>query len=93
MSSMWTSGRHGVPSLLRNTSPVVTAYPTRLFTTRSPRSRGDTPNAVALRRYVGLKESSASAARSCSARTFDHPYGVTGLNEALSSRKSSPAAP
>ena len=60
ISSMCTSGRHGMPSLLMSTSPVVQAYPTRLLTTRSPRSRDETPKAVALRRKVGLNASSAS---------------------------------
>ncbi len=53
------AGRHGVPSLAIRTSPVVYAKPTRLFTTRSARRRGETPYAVELRRYAGLKLSSA----------------------------------
>ena len=61
MSSTCTSGRHGVPSLWMRISPVVKAYPTRLFTTRSARRRGDMPYAVAFRRNTGLKRSSASA--------------------------------
>ena len=40
--------------------PVVIAIAVRLFTTMSSRSRGEAPYAVALRRYVGLKVSSAS---------------------------------
>jgi hypothetical protein len=50
MSSMCTSGRHGVPSLSSRTCPVVIATAVRLFTTMSRRSRGDAPYAVALRR-------------------------------------------
>ena len=50
MSSMWTSGRHGVPSLSRRTWPVVIAIAVRLFTTMSSRNRVEAPYAVALRR-------------------------------------------
>ena len=50
MSSAWTSGRHGLPSLWSRTSPRVNAVPVRLLTTMSARSRGDEPYAVALRR-------------------------------------------
>ena len=88
MSRMWTSGRQGVPSLLMKTRPVVTAQPTRLFTTRSPRRRGETPYAVALRMYTGQKSGPASLRRSSSTKTFDRPYAVTGLNAAVSSRTS-----
>ena len=80
MSRMCTSGRHGEPSLCSSTLPVVTACPTRLLTTMSARRRRDTPYAVALRRYTGENVSSASSLTSCSTRTFDSPYGVTGLN-------------
>ena len=73
MSSTCTSGRHGVPSLWIRTSPVVWAYPTRLLTTTSTRSRGETPYAVALRRKVGLNESSASFEMSLSASTLEWP--------------------
>src|SRR5690349_2076095 len=83
------SGRHGVPSLLRWTLPVVTAQPTRLLTTISPRSRGDTPYTVALRRNVGLNLSSASSSRSCSTATLDSAYAVIGEKDACSSRMSS----
>ena len=54
MSSMWTIGRQGVPSLLMWTRPSAYAQATRLFSTRSKRRRGETPYAVALRRNVGL---------------------------------------
>jgi len=50
MSSMCTSGRHGVPSLSSRTCPVVIATAVRLFTSMSRRSRGEAPYAVALRR-------------------------------------------
>ena len=43
MSSMCTSGRHGVPSLSSRTWPVVIAMAVRLFTTMSSRSRGEAP--------------------------------------------------
>lgn len=69
---------------------MVTAYPTRLLTTTSARMRGDMPYAVAFRRNVGLKSSSASTAMSRSDHTFDSPYGVTGLNAACSSSISPP---
>ena len=49
MSAACTSGRHGVPSDSTRNSPVSTACPTRLFSTMSARSRGENPNAVALR--------------------------------------------
>src|SRR5712692_7177037 len=93
MSSMCTRGRQGVPSLCTETSPVVYAAATRLLTTTSPRSRGENPYAVALRRNVGLKLSSASFETSCSTRTLDSPYGVMGLNAAVSVSISSPARP
>src|SRR5262245_39271499 len=84
MSSMWTSGLHGVPSLWMRTSPVVTAAPTRLLTTTSERRRGETPYAVGLRRKVGLKRASASCDTSASTRTFEAPYAVIGLKSASS---------
>src|SRR6266481_8471882 len=93
MSRMCTMGRQGVPSLFTYTRPVVYADATRSFKTISRRSRGDTPYAVAFRREVGLKCSSAIFARSRSTKTLDSPYGVTGLSDAVSSWKSSPAAP
>src|SRR5687767_5769294 len=93
MSSTCTNGRQGEPSLCRRTSPLVNAVPVRLLTTMSARSRGDEPYAVALRRYVGLKLSSASFARPASAITLLSPYGVTGLNEAASVTGTSPADP
>ena len=40
MSQPWTSGRHGIPSLVRVIEPVVHASPARLFTTRSNRDFG-----------------------------------------------------
>ena len=43
MSSMWTRGRQGVPSLLSRTSPEVNAQAVRLFSTMSNRIRGETP--------------------------------------------------
>ena len=60
MSRACTSGRHGVPSDSTCTSPVSTAWPTRLLSTMSARSRGEKPNAVALRRKTGSNASSAS---------------------------------
>ena len=56
----------------------------------SARSRGENPNAVALRIETGTKSSSASAIRSSSTRTFETAYGVTGLSGASSSTSSSP---
>ena len=38
-----TRGRQVVAAFRSSTLPVLTAKPVRLFTTRSPRSRGDTP--------------------------------------------------
>ena len=93
MSRACTSGRHGVPSESTRTSPVETAWPTRLFSTMSARSRGENPNAVALRRNTGEKESSAIAATSSSTRTLLSAYGVSGRSGALSVTRSSPAAP
>ena len=43
MSRMCTIGRHGVPSLLMYTRPVVYADATRSFNTISRRKRGETP--------------------------------------------------
>ena len=76
MSRRCTSGRHGEPSLWSRTLPVVTACPTRLFTTMSARRRR--PYAVALRKYTGEKLSLASSCSACSTRTLESPYGVTG---------------
>jgi len=73
MSSMCTIGRHGVPSLLMNTRPVVSAHAVKLFSTRSNRSRGETPYAVAFRKYTGLNSALASCDTSCSTSTFDRP--------------------
>ena len=90
MSSACTSGRHGVPS---DSTLIVfdsSAWPTRLFSTMSARSRGENPNAVALRIDTGTKSASASSAMSSSTRTFDSAYGVTGLSGASSSTSSSP---
>src|SRR5947208_2096311 len=53
------------------------AYPTRLLTTRSPRNRGETPYAVALRRNVGVNRASAGGLTLRSTRTLDSPYAVT----------------
>ena len=49
-----------MPSLVMVMRPVVQASPARLFSTMSKRMRGEAPNAVALRRKVGAKRSSAS---------------------------------
>jgi hypothetical protein len=57
MSSAWTMGRHGVPSLLMSTFPVATAQAVKLFKTMSQRSRGETPYAVALRKSTGENSS------------------------------------
>ena len=73
MSSTWTIGRHGVPSLLIRTLPVATAQAVRLFKTMSHRTRGDTPYAVALRSRTGLNSSDASVSSSSSALTFEIP--------------------
>src|SRR6516162_2004372 len=43
ISSMWTSGRQGVPSLVILISLVVQANPARLLRTMSNRMRGLTP--------------------------------------------------
>src|SRR5271165_3122643 len=86
-------GRQGVPSLLMRMRPVVKAEATKSLSTMSSRSRGDAPYAVAFLMNVGLKFSSARGLMSRSTSTFDSPYGVTGLSDAFSSRKSSPAAP
>src|SRR5215213_8637052 len=59
----------------------------------SARSRGEDPYAVAFRKYVGLKSSSASSDRPSSAIALLSPYGVTGLNRPVSSTGLSPAAP
>ena len=56
----------------------------------SARSRGENPNAVALRSENGTKSLSASSARSSSTRTLEIAYGVTGLSGASSSTSSSP---
>ena len=85
MSSACTSGRQAMPLLRSRTSPASSALPTRSLTTRSPRSRGENPYAVALRRNTGEKSSSASVTRSCSERIFDSPYGVSGAKAAFSS--------
>ena len=78
MSSACASGRHGVPSDSTVTRPVSSARPTRLFSTMSARSRGENPNAVALRSENGTKSASASSAISSSTRTLEIAYGVTG---------------
>ena len=93
MSSMCTIGRHGVPSLFRYTLPDVTAQATRLLSTTSKRMRGERPYAVAHRRNVGENELSARGDTSCSVRTFETPYGVTGFSSEVSSTGASPAAP
>ena len=67
---MCTMGRQGVPSLFTYIRPVVYADATRSFKTISSRRRGDAPYAVAFRREVGLKCSSASFDRSRSTKTF-----------------------
>ena len=90
MSAAWTSGRQGVPSESTSTSPDRSAWPTRLFSTMSARSRGEKPKAVALRMNTGLKSPSASACRSSSTRTLDSAYGVTGRSGASSATSSSP---
>ena len=60
----------------------------------STRRYGETPYAVALRKKTGLKLSVARLETSCSTRTFDSPYGVTGLKGASSvSGVSVPLAP
>ena len=53
---------------------------------------GEDPYAVAFRRYVGLKSSSASSESPASARTLLSPYGVTGLNGASSAHGASVVA-
>ena len=54
MSSMWTSGRHGVPSLLSMTLPVGHGPRRQVVDDDVEASRGETPYAVALRRKTGL---------------------------------------
>ena len=60
-------------------SPVATAQANRLLTTRSIRSIGEWPYAVALRRKAGLKFSSASAETACSVSILDLAYAVRGF--------------
>src|SRR5215510_2613845 len=88
MSSTWTRGRHGVPSLVSLISLVVQARPARLFNTRSNRILGERPYAVALRRKVGEKSSSARADRSRSTSTLHFAYAVWGLSSDSSVFKS-----
>ena len=78
MSSACTSGRHGVPSFVRRIPPVVHASPARLFSTTSNRIRGEAPKAVALRRKVGEKSSSASAPTSSSTQVLEIALAVFG---------------
>ena len=59
------------PSLCSTIWPVVTAQATRLFSTMSTRSRGETPYAVALRSRTGEKRSLAIRTSSSSKRTFE----------------------
>jgi hypothetical protein len=70
MSRMWTSGRHGEPSLIILISRVVQASPARLLRTTSNRMYGLAPNAVALRRKTGEKLASAIAFTSRSTSTL-----------------------
>ena len=79
MSIACTSGRHGEPSLVMAISRVVNASPDRLLSTMSKRMRGEAPNAVALRRNVGEKLSSASRPTSRSTSPLQTPYAVWGL--------------
>jgi hypothetical protein len=90
MSSACANGRHGVPSESTFTVFDSSAWPTRLFSTMSARSRGENPNAVALRIDTGTKSASASSTRSSSTRTLDSAYGVTGRSGASSSTSSLP---
>src|SRR5262249_50878609 len=93
MSSTWTSGRHGVPSLVIRISFVVQARPARLFSTMSNRIRGDAPYAVALRMYVGAKSLFASFCKSLSTSVLQMPYAVCGLTGESSATKSPPDTP
>src|SRR5215203_1313575 len=70
--------------------PVVQARPDRLFKTMSKRIRGEAPNAVALRRKVGEKLSSAIRVKSRSTRVLHSAYAVCGFTGELSS--TSPSA-
>src|ERR1044072_4234208 len=85
MSSTWTSGRHGVPSLVILISLVIQANPERLLRTMSNRMRGLAPKAVALRRNTGEKRASASSPTSRSTSTLHRAYAVCGLGADRSS--------
>src|SRR5271165_6186489 len=78
MSATCTSGRQGVPSLVILICLVVQANPARLLSTISNRKRGDGPKAVAFRRHVGEKSSSAMATRARSTSTLHLAYAVCG---------------
>ena len=79
MSRMCTNGRHGVPSESILICLLSTRGRQRLLTTRSNRCRGLAPYAVALRRYVGQKLSSAIGLRSRSTSSLHLAYAVSGL--------------
>src|SRR6516165_1456045 len=94
MSSIWTSGRQGVPSLVILISLLVQANPARLLRTMSNRMRGLAPKAVALRKKTGEKWASASAPTSRSTNTLHLAYAVCGLGADASVRSPpSSAAP
>ena len=73
--------------------PEAMAPATKSFSTRSRRSRSLQPHAVANRRQVTAKPSSASASRSCSDMTFDLAYAVSGPSSEPSERIPSSAEP
>ena len=93
MSSTWTTGRHGLPSLIIAMRFVVQASAHRSLITMSNRMRGEGPNAVALRRNTGAKPFSAMADRSRSTSSLHSAYAVCGFVADVSSRKSPVPAP
>src|SRR4026208_1125243 len=73
--------------------PDVTADATKSFRTRSSRSLGLKPHAVAKRKDVTLKSAEARRARRSSAAIFDLAYAVKGFSADISDFASSPPAP
>src|SRR6185437_14637295 len=88
ISSMCTTGRHGLPSLVIAIRWVVQASAHRSLITMSKRIRGEGPKAVALRRNVTQKSWPAIGRTSRSTNVLHLAYAVCGLTGLASFRKS-----
>ena len=93
MSATSISGRHGDPSLSTVIFPSAIAPATKSFSTRSSRSRGLAPHAVAKRRHVTVMPPLLAERSPSSVAILLRAYAVSGLTASRSERAPPSAKP